>query len=98
MAYDVPMKRRALFPFSLLLMMTALGCSHIPVTLHTETHVQHVDGTVEHKSSDWHGTLEVARDATADIRRRAGGSLVYLGPNNALEWQQRGAGTTAQAP
>jgi hypothetical protein len=36
----------------------ALGCSHIPVDFHTETHIQHADGTVEHKSSDWHGTLD----------------------------------------
>ena len=36
----------------------ALGCSHIPVQMHTETHIQHADGTVEHKSSDWHGTLD----------------------------------------
>ncbi len=35
-----------------------LGCSHIPVTMHTETHIQHADGTVEHKSSEWHGTLD----------------------------------------
>lgn len=26
--------------------------------MHTETHIQHADGTVEHKSSDWHGTLD----------------------------------------
>jgi len=36
----------------------AIGCSHIPVTMHTETHIQHADGTVEHKSSEWHGTLD----------------------------------------
>jgi hypothetical protein len=35
-----------------------LGCSQIPVTMHTESHIQHADGTVEHKSSDWHGTLD----------------------------------------
>lgn len=35
-----------------------VGCSQIPVTMHTETHIQHADGTVEHKSSDWHGTLD----------------------------------------
>jgi hypothetical protein len=35
-----------------------VGCSAIPVHLHTETHLTHADGTVEHKSSDWHGTLD----------------------------------------
>ena len=35
-----------------------VGCSAIPVQLHTETHLTHADGTVEHKSSDWHGTLD----------------------------------------
>jgi hypothetical protein len=37
---------------------SGLGCSQIPVTMHTETHIQHADGTVEHKSSEWHGTLD----------------------------------------
>jgi hypothetical protein len=36
----------------------SIGCSAIPVHMHTESHVQHMDGTVEHKSSDWHGTLD----------------------------------------
>lgn len=36
----------------------SLGCSAIPVKMHTETHIQHADGTVEHKSSDWEGTLD----------------------------------------
>lgn len=26
--------------------------------MHTESHIQHMDGTSEHKSSDWHGTLD----------------------------------------
>jgi hypothetical protein len=26
--------------------------------MHTETHIQHADGTVEHRSSDWEGTLD----------------------------------------
>jgi hypothetical protein len=43
-----------------------------------------------------HGALAVPRAAIAEIRRRAGGSAVYLGPNNALEWQQHGA--TSAAP
>jgi hypothetical protein len=34
------------------------GCKYIPVHMHTESHVQHLDGTVEHKSSDWEGTLD----------------------------------------
>jgi hypothetical protein len=36
----------------------SVGCAAIPVHMHTETHVQHADGTVEHKSSDWEGTLD----------------------------------------
>jgi len=36
----------------------ALGCSHIPVQMHTEMHIQHADGTVEHKETHWHGTLD----------------------------------------
>ncbi len=36
----------------------ALGCASIPVHLHTETHIQHADGTAEHTSSDWEGTLD----------------------------------------
>lgn len=36
----------------------ALGCDQIPVHMHTESHIQHMDGTSEHKSSDWHGTLD----------------------------------------
>lgn len=36
----------------------AVGCASIPVHLHTETHIQNADGTVEHKSSDWEGTLD----------------------------------------
>jgi hypothetical protein len=34
------------------------GCSAIPVRMHTETHIQHADGSVEHRSSDWEGTLD----------------------------------------
>lgn len=41
-----------------LLATLAFGCSAIPVKMHTETHVQHADGTVEHHSSDWEGTLD----------------------------------------
>lgn len=36
----------------------AAGCSYIPVKMHTESHIQHMDGTSEHKSSDWEGTLD----------------------------------------
>lgn len=35
-----------------------LGCSHIPVQMHTEMHIQHADGTVEHKETHWQGTLD----------------------------------------
>ncbi len=52
------MKVRALLAIASLPILGTVGCSHIPVTLHTESHVQHADGTVEHKSSDWHGTLD----------------------------------------
>jgi len=40
------------------LVLFAAGCAQIPVQMHTETHITHADGTVEHKSSDWHGTLD----------------------------------------
>src|SRR4051812_14165826 len=36
----------------------SIGCDQIPVHMHTESHIQHADGTAEHKSSDWHGTLD----------------------------------------
>ncbi len=36
----------------------AVGCSSIPVQMHTSTTIQHSDGTVEHKESHWHGTLD----------------------------------------
>jgi hypothetical protein len=36
----------------------SLGCSAIPVKMHTETHIQHADGTATHESSDWEGTLD----------------------------------------
>lgn len=35
-----------------------VGCAAIPVHLHTETHIQNADGTVEHRSTDWEGTLD----------------------------------------
>ncbi len=35
-----------------------MGCASIPVHMHTESHIQHLDGTSEHKSSDWEGTLD----------------------------------------
>lgn len=54
------MKPTALLAAPVLAVLAALtiGCSHIPVELHTETHIRHADGRVEHKSSDWHGTLD----------------------------------------
>jgi hypothetical protein len=45
-------------PLAGLAALAMLGCDQIPVHMHTESHVQHLDGTVEHKSSDWHGTLD----------------------------------------
>jgi hypothetical protein len=34
------------------------GCSAIPVTVNTSTTIRHSDGTVEHKQTHWHGTLD----------------------------------------
>jgi hypothetical protein len=50
-----------LIPFSILALVslgTVAGCGAIPIQMHTESHVQHMDGTVDHKSSDWQGTLD----------------------------------------
>ena len=33
----------------------SLGCSAIPVKMHTETHIQHADGTVEHSRATGRG-------------------------------------------
>lgn len=52
------MKKHARLAAPALLAALAVGCSAIPVKMHTETHVQHADGTVEHRSSDWEGTLD----------------------------------------
>jgi len=41
-----------------LLAFLAVGCGAIPVEMHTSTTVQHSDGTVEHKETHWHGTLD----------------------------------------
>ena len=41
-----------------LVAFTALGCSSIPVQMHTSTTIQHSDGTVEHKETHWQGTLD----------------------------------------
>ncbi len=41
-----------------LLFVGGLGCKAIPVQMHTSTHVQHADGTVEHKETHWKGTLD----------------------------------------
>lgn len=56
---NLPKLRTFSFPIVAgLALFAGVGCSHIPVELHTETHIQHADGTVEHKSSEWHGTLD----------------------------------------
>ena len=52
-----PSVRTLLLPL-LVMGAASIGCDQIPVHMHTESHVQHMDGTVEHKSSDWHGTLD----------------------------------------
>jgi hypothetical protein len=43
---------------SILALGASLGCSSIPVQMHTTTHIQHADGTVEHKETHWKGTLD----------------------------------------
>ena len=54
-----PSIRTLVLPFTVpLIAVGAVGCDHIPVHMHMESHVQHMDGTSEHKSSDWHGTLD----------------------------------------
>jgi hypothetical protein len=35
-----------------------VGCGAIPIKMNTETHIQHADGRVEHKSTHWEGTLD----------------------------------------
>lgn len=51
------MKLRSFGPL-LALGALGLGCDKIPVEMHTQTVVQHADGTVEKKESHWHGTLD----------------------------------------
>jgi hypothetical protein len=43
---------------ALLACATTVGCSAIPVEMHTSTTIQHSDGRVEHKETHWHGTLD----------------------------------------
>jgi hypothetical protein len=62
----------ALLPF---VVFAAVGCSHIPVEMHTETHIQHADGTVEHKSSDWHGTLDQLPAQMSKVGRELGDDM-----------------------
>ncbi len=59
-----PNTRRCLAPLGLGLLVPTLacGCSHIPVTMHTDTRIQHADGKVEHKHTEWHGTLDQLPD------------------------------------
>jgi hypothetical protein len=40
------------------LALSCAACSSIPVQMHTSTTIQHADGTVEHKETHWHGTLD----------------------------------------
>ena len=74
----------------------AVGCSHIPVDFHTETHIQHADGTVEHKSSDWHGTLDqlpaqLSKFGTelADVTAQMGKELTDVPPPGRVELKYR---------
>lgn len=53
---------KALGIAALLFGTSTAACSMIPVHMHTETHIQHMDGTVEHTSSDWEGTLDQLPD------------------------------------
>jgi hypothetical protein len=46
------------FAPALVLGAFGLGCDKIPVEMHTQTVVQHADGTVEKKESHWKGTLD----------------------------------------
>lgn len=55
--YERGAMKLALVPVALLSFVAA-GCASLPVHMHTETHIQHADGTVEHESSDWEGTLD----------------------------------------
>jgi hypothetical protein len=50
--------RGTLAAFLVCLGATATGCKAIPVEMHTTTHIQHADGTVEHKETHWKGTLD----------------------------------------
>lgn len=52
------MKLISFSAFAFLSLATVAGCGAIPIQMHTESHVQHADGTVDHRSSDWHGTLD----------------------------------------
>jgi hypothetical protein len=79
----------ALLPFVALF---GIGCSHIPVDFHTETHVTHADGTVEHKSSDWHGTLDQLPaqlskfgSELADVTAQMGKELTDVPPPGRVE-------------
>ena len=69
------MKLAPLLPFAFLLAVPAVGCSHIPVEMHTETHIRHADGTVEHKSSDWHGTLDQLPAQMSKVGRELGDDM-----------------------
>jgi hypothetical protein len=57
-AYPSFMVHRSFLAVALTSAVLAVGCSSIPVKMHTESHIQHMDGTVEHKSSNWEGTLD----------------------------------------
>lgn len=52
------MKLRSVAPLLLVVGVCGLGCDQIPVEMHTQSVVQHADGTVERKESHWKGTLD----------------------------------------
>lgn len=57
----------------------SVGCAAIPVHMHTETHVQHADGTVEHKSTDWEGTLDQLPEQLGKAGKELGTVTAQLG-------------------
>lgn len=82
----------ALLSLASIALVSVVGCSHIPIEMHTETHITHADGTVEHKSSDWHGTLDQLPaqlskfgSELADVTAQMGKELTDVPPPGRVE-------------